>query len=81
MHDLPAGLLYLRGEDEKAGAAREGGIKKAAGAQRGDARPGENAVTYRIYGCEDARRRAMKRRWTVLERTAAPNVWQPRCRR
>ncbi|MFR5796976.1 MAG: hypothetical protein ACLUI3_16565, partial [Christensenellales bacterium] len=40
--DLPAHLLYLRGEDEKAGAnARARHTKSGGGAQRGDARPGE----------------------------------------
>ncbi len=59
---------------QRAGAA----YKKASGAMRADTLDrAENAVTYRIYGCEDARTERYENTLRDYEETAVcANVWQ-----
>lgn len=60
---------------QRAGAA----YKKAAGALSGATLDrAENAVTYRVYGCEDARAERYEEALKNYEKTAVrSNVWQP----
>lgn len=59
---------------QKAGMA----YKKAAGAMRADTLDrAENAVTYRVYGCEEARTARYEKTLLTYEKTAVrANVWQ-----
>ena len=64
--------------DEKAGAARRRGVQKAASAlSAATLDRARNAVTYRIYGCEDARVEKYEEALNTYEKTAVRNnVWQ-----
>ena len=78
MPDLPADLLHLRGADKKPVQRAGAAYKKAASAlSTATLDRARNAVTYRIYGCEDVREERYEEALDNYEKTAVrANVWQ-----
>ena len=72
------GVLVLRGVDEKPVQRAGAAYKKAAGAlSAATLDRAQNAVTYRIYGCESAREERYEDALRNYETTAVrSNVWQ-----